>query len=174
MKKLRIVSILICLSLLLSITSPFAFASNATSTTSSPVSRIITCNDTAIYTYTNGSHSYCIYLDTTSGNGSFAVIYAGDPNNVHEYLFRLSPDKILPSSHTFWTSHASKCFSEAQNWKTVYIPEALTSSLIHSSNNTRAAADETYFTNWLHTKHGLPHTDKIIGHPIKQSQVFVM
>lgn len=174
MKKLRIISALICISLLLSITPPLAYATNAVSSPPSSVSRIITGNNNAIYTYTDSSQSYCIYLDTISGNGSFAIIYTDDPDNMCEYLFSVSPDKIDPSSHAFWTLHASKCFSKSQNWSTTFIPDALISTSSQNGNNTRATADETYFTNWLHNKHGLPYADRIIGYPMKQSQLFVM
>lgn len=167
------VSILICISLLLSITSPLAYATNSANTEST-TSNIFINENVAVYTVQSLTQSYCIYLDTVSGNGSFAVIYANNSSNIHEYCFSLSPDQINASSSEFWALQASHCLSQTSNWNKVYVPNAISSHSIQSSNIMRSTTADTYFNNWLYDKFGAKYNDRIIGYPMKQSQLFYM
>ena len=164
MKKLRIVSILICMSLLLSITSPLAYATETDEATS-----IIVDESFALYQFENHEYSFTIYINTETSGGSFAVIFKSNPDYLYDYFFTFDNNVVDTSSTTFWNNLASECFTQSSQWVTIYIPTAITQQNDHSR-----ATPENYFDEWLYNKYGSEHTASVIGYYMRQSQLFVV
>lgn len=167
MKKLRIISALICISLLLSIASPLAFATEA-----EPLSNIIIDKNYAMYQQEDSEHSFTIYLNTETFNGSFAVIYSNNPEYMYDYLFTLDTDEIDTSSSSFWDNLISDCFAQSSQWTTIYLPYALTYQTEYSAIS--RTTPETYFTDWLYDKYGAQRTNNVAGYYMRNSQLFVV
>lgn len=166
MKKFRIISALICMSLLLGITSPLVYAA---SPEAEALSNVIIEDSYAMYIMEDSTLKYTLYLDTETAIGSFAVVYKSNPDYLYDYLFTLAAEEIDTSSSVFWNNLISECFVQSSQWVTIYIPTAIT-----QQNDYSRAAPENYFNEWLYDKYGSTHTASVMGYYIRQSQLFVI
>lgn len=164
MKMFRIVAILICLSLLLSISSPLAYATESGASTN-----VIVGENFALYQFEDHEHGFTIYINTETFSGSFSVTYKNNPHYLYDYLFSCDNMVVDTSSNAFWNSLASECFAQSSQWSTIFIPTAIT-----QQNNYSRTTPENYFNEWLYEKYGSEHTASVKGYYMRQSQLFVV
>ena len=171
MKKLRIISVLVCILLLISLFSPVAYA---TSVETSDLNNVIYSSNFALYTFKNYDQTYNIHLDITTGNGSFAIIYNSKPDYMYETLFAVPPESINISSIDFWNLLISACFSRASEWTTIYLPSTILTQKAAPSSTILLSEDtaKAYFQDWLYENYGATYTDRFVSRIIMQSYVF--
>jgi hypothetical protein len=111
--KIRVLAIIISFALLIIIISPVALAVD-----SPPISpgTIITVGNYSLYSFENNEYRFNIFLDTSSGVGSFAIIYSNSPNSLHEYSFTLPREQINVNSTQFWNSIVSVAMDKQYEW----------------------------------------------------------
>lgn len=134
-----------------------ASEANATSET-----KVITGNNFSTYFCQNADYSSVIYLNTVTGEGSFAVIYADSPTNLYDLTFSANPNQMLTDD--FWESLSDDCFVRVRSVEPIYIPHAI--SVQPAELTQRAAgsttADINYFRNELIDIYGSEHTNKLL------------
>ena len=161
MKHTRLVAILLSLILLVTHTAPYA---SAAQTEYVDLSHLTTSGNYAIYHSEDESTSYCVVLDTVTGEASFAVIYAAQQDYVYEYVFDLPPTDICINSNSFWSVLIDDCLAKAACSDPLYIPDTITVTRSPFSISTLASTDsfEDYYLAWLESEHGSPYSMKNI------------
>lgn len=125
--------------------------------------KVVTGKDFATYFCRTSDYSSVIYLNTATGVGSFAVIYADSPSNVYDLTF--STDTAQPLTSAFWKSISDDCFDKISSVEPMYIPDVVSTQpamLTLSTASTRSSADETYFRNELVGVYGTEHTNLVL------------
>ena len=133
---------------------------------------VVTDKNSATYFYRTTDNFSVIYLNTATGIGSFAVIYADSPMNVYDLTFSTDPTQSL--SAVFWQELKDDCFARIHSVEPIYIPDAISSQpaeLAQSAANTRSA-DINYFRSKLVNVYGTEHADQIIRTSVVNGVLF--
>ena len=157
----KLISLILCLTLLFTLTTPYASAAKIECTN---LDNLIISGNYAIYYCEDRATTYCLVLDTATGASSFAVIYATQPDYVYEYLFDVAPDSIHTDSTSFWDILIADCFAEVSNSDPFYIPDTITGSTTFINASAQASSDpfENYYLNWIESTYGSPYSMKNI------------
>lgn len=138
MKLTKLVSVILCISIVFSITSPLACA---TDSDVADLGNVLEGDGFAAYIYEDDSQRYTIFVNTDTGLGSFAVMYFTNEEYVYEYCFSLDSDSIAVEAVAFWTELLSECFSASNQWDEIYLPTAVTVQTNTNDNIATLAVD---------------------------------
>lgn len=120
MKFAKILSLLLCASILLNFSLPAAHASTFERI---DVENVLVGDDLAAYVYENDAYRYSIVVSTATGNSSFAIMYFKNADYVYEYCFTLDTEDIFIDSAVFWDDLLSHCMSASLT--EIYLPTAV-------------------------------------------------
>lgn len=170
MKKVLILFLI--LSIFVHLSSPIVKATenNPNETINTTVSE-----DVAVYSYACTDYFYCICLDTSTANGSFAVTYSDDPEYIFEYIFTVPLDSVNTSSDTFWNDLAAECFSNSFSWKSIYLPTSITVS-DNSANTAQTYSVDPYLSRLAQKAQDAigiaPYTGRVVATSYQGSLIF--
>lgn len=163
MKKLRSLSTLLCIAMVICLLQPVAYAAEEVGDVTATIS-----GKYAVYSFENSEKLYNIIVLRESGQIQFALIRQTEPDICYEYVFDL-PTNLSVESATFWDSIRDVCFDNEANWNHFVISESIQVIDHSTSNISTFAADPylAYFEEWLVKKNGaewapLHFTNKIV------------
>lgn len=152
--KKRLTSLLLCLVLIAYLFTPHIHVAATDSVASG---NVIVSGDYAAYCYEDAQCCYVIFLDTSTGSGSFAVVYNSTPNLMYEYIFTLASSSIDVASSSFWSNLIVDCFENISLDRTINLNTAVIPSTDSQIDATYAVTSDPYkdeFLDWLENKHG--------------------
>ena len=148
MKNVRHIALFLCFALLVTCAAP---CSSAASPENVSLDNVISADNKVIYYFENTAKRFCIVLNTSTGNGSCAILYTAQEDYVYDYHFSITPDEIQTNSITFWEELATDCLSSTLEQPPLYLPDTITVSNNINEISTYASSDdfEKYYLNWL-------------------------
>lgn len=148
----RYLSLIICMTMIVSIAAPDTHATG-------PENEIfeITSSENHVVCYIeNSEYECCTYIDSNTGTGSFSVEFSENSDYIYEYHFTIETDSADLQSPAFWSNLVGNCFSEQADWTEVYIPNTIT--VIGDTENgitpRSSAPIADQMKNWLKTNFG--------------------
>lgn len=162
MKRSKVLSVILCIAMLLTIITPAAGAMN---TSGVSLSDVYTNGNIAMYGFEDAEKLYNFSVDTQAMTGDFAVVYHNSPNYLYEYQFELPAGTTDIHTLSFWENLASLCFSNASSWNRVYIPAVIAVQHFTEPNVATIASDShtQYFTNYLEDLYGAEYMGTILS-----------
>ncbi len=150
----RFLSVVLCLTMLLSFTTPLAYATEAESIAPGVITSY---ENYFVYSCENAHYKYCAFLDISTGMGSFSIEYANNPDYVFEYYFSLDVNTLAPNSSVFWENLVTDCLANQTSWTEIYIPTAVTVIEGTESEIMPLALEDSVaddMIDWLRTQNG--------------------
>lgn len=138
MKIKRFICVFLCMAVFLSISTPVAYASAEYSVN---LSNMHQENNHIVYLCEASDYRYAIYINSSTGVGSFAIIRSESPDYMYELSFTQSPEDISVNSLSFWTDLIDHCFEIYLEYTPIYLPTAIT---ITTSEDATARATDPY------------------------------
>lgn len=150
MKKVkRYLSVILCMTIILGAFAPGVHATTAPVSDAAIETNVVTGKGFATYFCRTSDYSSVIYLNTTTGAASFAVIYSDAPTNVYDLTFTTDNTQLLTAA--FWQCLSEDCFLRIRSVQPMYIPDVISlqpAELTKNTVNTRST-DINYFQDKL-------------------------
>lgn len=173
MKFRKLLCLLLCFAILFEFTVPTAHATN---TYNFDYSNLVTDGTHVVYYDTNSDYTFGIYLDSSTGNGSFSIIQSISPDYLYDFMINVSPEIIDIDSLTFWNELIDYCFDVYSSYDPIYLPNAIT-TIPSTQFQMRTSSDpyEDDFYNMIREKVGSePYTDREITTASRQGTLFML
>lgn len=138
MKPRKFLCILLCSAIILGISSPVAYASSEYSI---DLSNIYQGTNYVVYYCETISFRYAVYVNTSTGVGSFSIIQSESPDYMYDLTFTISPEDIIVNSLSFWNTIIDHCFTVYSEYTPIYLPSAI---VITTPENTTMLAVDPY------------------------------
>jgi hypothetical protein len=126
------------MAMILSISAPAAYASNEYDV---DLGKIHKEKNHVVYICESVDYRYAVYLNTTTGAGSFSIIQFVSPDWLYDLSFTLSPEGINLYSLSFWNNLIDDCFSIYSDYSPVFLPAAVVKT---SSDNSMMRTTDPY------------------------------
>lgn len=166
MKRTKVISALLSITMLISTLSPLASAADIGDNSSAD---IYVSGDITMYGVEDSEKLYNFSINTRTSSGEFAVVYSDAPDYLYNYRFDLPVTTEDTSTVAFWDSLATFCFENEASWDTIYIPDAVTVVEESTPQITpwSTSDDREFFENYLEDRYGAEHTGRSISNQSK-------
>ncbi len=152
MKKIKILSLMLTLTLLFNLTAPLVHATCHTDLRTVQMSTPVSTENYTMSGAETLDVRFNILIDRTSQTGQFALVYLDSPNYVYEFTFDLDSE----TSNYDFSAIQDYCFSNENQWRAIYLPNSVSKVQFDENQPQPIATDSnvTYFENWLINKFG--------------------
>lgn len=166
MKKLKFLSCILSIALVLNIMLPVASAADINNVERAQLGVVSEYGDYAIRGVETPEVRYNILVDSSNGSGQFAIVYLDSPDYMYEYSFDIH-DALSDVSNIRWEELQTFCFDHDEQWTQVYLPSAITviddedePAIVTRSSDSDAVQ---YFEDWLIDKYGDEYSGKLLS-----------